>query len=157
MKRVELPKELETTGDWRLTDMTEEEREYTSRLEDVSAKLLEHTIIPVEEEKAPAERQEMDPGDWLANLTRSLGEEPVLTDPEEKPEDNGLNEIDLEALLKGSMPQPVEREKEKPGLDNQIRVPEMELPTEKEQPNRTSVNAGSQRGGKKRRFPFFNN
>ena len=46
-----LERNLGDAETWRMTEMSEAERGRSERLEDISAQLLEHTIIPVEEER----------------------------------------------------------------------------------------------------------
>lgn len=129
--------------DWGETELSEEEKEYTSRLEDISARLLEHTIIPLDEEED--DQHLYQPSDWLTNLARSLGEDTPADQARQ-----GGNQVDLGELLKDE-PAP---EGEVP--DGRIKVPELELPpVANEGIHRRRQEEQKPAGVKKRRFPFF--
>jgi len=147
-----LEQDMERTGSWKRQEMTEEELEYTMHLEDVSARLLEHTIIPLEEENTTPHLYQ--PSDWLANLTRSLGEESTETEEKTKGEATKPtgSEINLDQLLgkenggEGAATVP----------DGQIKMPELELPPMDEGPRWKRQEEEKSSSPKKRRFLFFN-
>ena len=157
-----LERNLGDAETWRMTEMSEAERGRSERLEDISAQLLEHTIIPVEEEESHHFYQ---PSDWLTNLARSLGEEPdppkeekVAFDSEKDTEDAEREEIDLEPLI-GTKEENSPKQNVSEG---QIKVPQLELPlvSNEEESLRQSIlqNESTSKpvAPKKRRFLFFN-
>lgn len=153
-----LEQNLGDAAAWRMTEMTEEERGRSSRLEDISAQLLEHTIIPLEEEESHRLYQ---PSDWLTNLARSLGEdsdETKETSGSDRDNPEQRTEIDLEPLINNKS----EEDSGQPVAEGQIKVPQLELPSisSEEEDLRQSILKNESPAKpvtpKKRRFPFFN-
>ena len=158
-----LEQDLELTGSWSRDELSPEEKEYTTHLEKLGDRLLEHTIIPMEDNDDSLRAQKSE--DWLSDLTRSLSEEPVVKEKQnpistaamnatsakgQTPAAGKKDEIDISSLLKAKNT----GEAASSVSDKQIKMPELELPAAEEiTPKRRLETTKSNR---RRHFPFFN-
>jgi|GEM_PF-6724216 len=151
--------------------LTNEELEYTQRLESISNELLENTIIPLESEQASARTAvPQDNGDyqsWMENLARSMGDddgEPLrqaLPLKEEKKPLQPTAELDLAPLLARRAADDSDIDDEMPAISEAVIQRQEPHPVKGAEEDElrlsilSTVDENKDNKPKKRRFPFF--
>ncbi len=153
-------------GEESFSGLSDEELEYTQRLESLSQDLLENTIIPMENEQAAARNNMPQAGNdyqsWMENLARSIGDEegearPELPAGEEAAPVQAVPELEL-APLTGRLALDAEGDDDDiPTISEAVmqRQSEEARGAEEDELRLSILSTVDENKPKKRRFPFF--